>query len=52
LTRWFEVASEAMKLDDSDLPFVETEAELPTIDADEAVRLAEETFGIKAEVKT
>jgi hypothetical protein len=28
LTRWFEVASEALAPDDSDLPFVETEAEL------------------------
>jgi hypothetical protein len=39
-----------MKLDNSDLPW---EGAVPdTIDGDEAVRLAEETFGIKAEARS
>jgi hypothetical protein len=47
LTRWFDVASEALKPDESDLPFVDTEAEL----VDETVRLAQETFGVEAETE-
>jgi hypothetical protein len=35
LSRWFQVASEALAPDDSDLPFVETEAELEHAEPEE-----------------
>jgi hypothetical protein len=43
LTRWFELASEALAPDTSDLPFVESEDDLA--DAGEAQTLAAEVFG-------